>query len=402
MWRPIGKSLLCVALLGASLLSAGCWNRREMNSLAIAVGMGIDKTGDQFTVSMQVVNPETLNPKTPADYSSIIEYREKQPTIFEALRKMTTSSPRKIYLSHLRILVISEEQAKAGISEVLDFISRDHEARADFDVVLARGTSASDLLNVFTQMDRIPSVKVFDMLKASEKAWASTKAIRLDELLMHLESDSGESAVMTGIQLYGNKDIAQTKENIQRIRLPGVLKVSGLAVLKEDRLVGWLNDKQSAAYNYLTNNVKNTVMHIPCPSGGKLTLEIVEAKSKLKPKAKDGEVSMSILQRIKANVGEVACDVDLTDEQTIKELEKEAERKLGSMLSKTISQVQKKYGADIFGFGKLIHRKYPRIWEQMKDDWGTRFSALPVEIDVKAEIKNLGSVNNSFIKNMKE
>jgi spore germination protein KC len=35
----------------------GCWSRHELNDLAIAVGIGIDKTGDQYQVSAQVVYP---------------------------------------------------------------------------------------------------------------------------------------------------------------------------------------------------------------------------------------------------------------------------------------------------------------------------------------------------------
>lgn len=35
----------------------GCWSRRELNEIAIALAMGVDKSGDQFKVSAQIVNP---------------------------------------------------------------------------------------------------------------------------------------------------------------------------------------------------------------------------------------------------------------------------------------------------------------------------------------------------------
>ncbi len=51
------KTAFLFLMLTLVLLLTGCWNRRELNELAIAVGMGIDKHGDQFRVSVQVVDP---------------------------------------------------------------------------------------------------------------------------------------------------------------------------------------------------------------------------------------------------------------------------------------------------------------------------------------------------------
>ncbi|WMT41390.1 hypothetical protein RE628_02140 [Paenibacillus sp. D2_2] len=48
-------------LLMASTLLTGCWNRRELNELAIAVGLGLDKDGDKYQVSIQVVNPSEVS-----------------------------------------------------------------------------------------------------------------------------------------------------------------------------------------------------------------------------------------------------------------------------------------------------------------------------------------------------
>lgn len=51
--------LLCICI-SIVVFVTGCWNRRELNELAIAVGMGIDKSGDQYEVSVQVVEPSEV------------------------------------------------------------------------------------------------------------------------------------------------------------------------------------------------------------------------------------------------------------------------------------------------------------------------------------------------------
>jgi spore germination protein KC len=54
------KSLLIYVLILMQIFVTGCWSRHELNDLAIAVGIGIDKIGDQYQVSAQVVLPSQI------------------------------------------------------------------------------------------------------------------------------------------------------------------------------------------------------------------------------------------------------------------------------------------------------------------------------------------------------
>lgn len=54
------RSLLLCLLVLIQIGLTGCWSRQEMNDLAIAVGIGIDKIGDQYQVSAQVVLPSQI------------------------------------------------------------------------------------------------------------------------------------------------------------------------------------------------------------------------------------------------------------------------------------------------------------------------------------------------------
>jgi spore germination protein KC len=133
--------LLCICLL----LLSGCWSSRELNELAITVAVGIDKAEDGIIVTVQLINSGDIQAKTPTNGPSVTTFSIKASSVMEGLRKITTKSPRKIYLSHLRMLVISESMAEDGIAEVLDFFARDHEVRTDYFVVVAKNTKASNV-----------------------------------------------------------------------------------------------------------------------------------------------------------------------------------------------------------------------------------------------------------------
>ncbi|KRE38722.1 hypothetical protein ASG81_19525 [Paenibacillus sp. Soil522] len=51
-------------------------------------------------------------------------------------------------------------------------------------------------------------------------------------------------------------------------------------------------------------------------------------------------------------MGEVECQIDLTERKTIEELEKRAEQKVAAIMLRTIHKVQKSLKVDIFGFGE--------------------------------------------------
>ncbi|MBD3922534.1 Ger(x)C family spore germination protein [Paenibacillus sp. PR3] len=377
----------------------GCWDRRELNELAIAVGLGIDKVGERYRVTAQVVQPsEVATSKGSAGYSTpVTTYRASGVTIFEAIRKMTTISPRKIYAAHLRVVVIGEELAREGIAEALDLLSRDYELRMDFYVIVAKETKAEDLLELLTPLDKIPASKIYNSIQVSEKAWAPVSAVTLDMFIRDYES-KGKNPVLSGIKATGNEEKGKQKSNVEKLQPDARLRNNGLAVFRYDKLIGWLSEEQSKGYNYIVNRVKSTVGHVPCPSGdGNIALEIIHSKSRMKTEVRNGKPKLTVDLRVEENVGEVMCQADLTEKSVIDALEREAEQSLRDIIERTIKTGQEKFHCDFFGFGEALHRSNLRVWKQMENDWEEHFVDASITVNAKVVIKRTGTVDNSFI-----
>ncbi len=394
------KLVLLLLFIVIMLIVTGCWNRRELNDLAIAVAMGIDKSGDQYKVSYQVVDPGEVAAQKGTGATPVVMYSSTGETLFQAIRRITAVAPRKIYSAHLRIVVISETLAKEGIGKTLDFLLRDHELRTDFFIVIAKGTSAENTMKVLTNIEKIPALKMESSIKLSEENWAPTVAIQLDELIFDIISE-GKHPVLTGIQIKGEKAKGVTKENVELIDSPAELQYSGLAVFNKDKLIGWLNEEESRGYTYIADRVKSTVGVVPCP-GGKLTVEVIRSKTKVKGRVEKGKPQIDVETRMEVNVGEVACQIDLTKTKTVYELEKKGEQLVQKIMETSINKVQNKFKVDVFGFGEVIHRSDPKAWKKMKKDWDKTFVDIPVNVKVDIKIRRLGTVNNSFLEEMKE
>lgn len=363
------------------------------------LAIGIDKVEDEYQLTAQVVVPAEITSKTSTGRTPVTLFQEKGETIYEALRKITKNSPRKIYPGHLQMLVLGEDLAEEGIAESLDFLSRDWEFRTDFYVVIAKDMTAGEVLNVRTTIENIPATKMFNTLKTSEASWASTNGVVLDELIADLTRD-GKEAVLTGVLVTGEQEIGSSKQNVESITPSARIVYDELALFKKDKLVGWLTERESKGYNYIVNEVQNAVIAISCPEEGKATIEIIHFDSKMKGKINKGKPEVDVNIKVKANVGEVECQINLDDQETIVELEKNTEKKMEETINLSIETVQKQYKSDIFGFGEAIHRSNPKEWKKIKERWDEEFPEMTANVKVDVKISHTGSVGNSFLEDI--
>jgi spore germination protein KC len=336
--------------------------------------------------------------------SPVSTYSELGEHIFPAIRKITTAAPRKMYFAHLQMFVISEEVAKDGINQTLELLSRDPEFRKDFYITVSKNVPAEDILQNITSIEKIPANKLHASLETSEAAWAPTVAVRLDELIAFLTSE-GISPVLTGVTYLGKNEKRKTLDNVTRIKPYGLLKYTNIAVFKEDKLIGWLDETESKGYNYIRGNVKNTVGPVPCSEKDneteELIVETIRTKADVKGKVKNGKPEIDVHLRAEANVAEVGCTIDLTKPETIKMLERTTSKRSKEVLESAVAKA-KELKSDIFGFGEVIHREDPKAWKKLKKNWNEEFATMPVNIKAEYSIRRSGTINRNFIDKTRE
>ncbi|GLX67968.1 Ger(x)C family spore germination protein [Paenibacillus glycanilyticus] len=378
----------------------GCWNRRELNAISVVLAMGIDWVDDQYQLTVQVSDPSQMSMnRSVGQRSPSIVFTEKAPTIFEALRKITTKASRRMYLSHMRIVIINEEIANRGIRMPLDFLFRDHEVRPDFYMAVAKGCDAKDVLAMVTPMEVLPAMDLYKSLSVSEHAWAPTSAVNVVDLMQMVTKD-GVEPVLTGITLIGNREKGMKIDNVKQPRAYSEYKYTGIGVLLDDRIVGWLNEQDSKGYSYITNNVDSTVGHVKCPdSKENFVIEVYSSHADITPSIRNGKPKITVVLRSEANIGEYQCKADLADEKVFSQLQEQARMEQKMTLENGIKQVQHKYGSDIYGFGEAFHRKYPKLWQSWKKRWPEIFkNELEVDVIVKSELHKTGKILNSIAK----
>ncbi|WP_010252684.1 Ger(x)C family spore germination protein [Acetivibrio cellulolyticus] len=384
------KRLLLVLTILANMFLGGCISE-ELTDIGIAVSVGIDKSEDGYLVTYQVMNPKAISSKAPNE-APVVLYTESGKDLFQIKRKITQQSPRKMYHSHLRTVIFSEEIAKEGIKDMMDFFVRGHEYRTDFYFLIAKGTTAHNILKVITPFETVPQMEVYNALEKSEKNWAPTKTIKIYELINKIISD-GDNPVIPGVEIIDPKDKSDSNDNL-KLSDATKLRVTSLGVFKKDKFVGWLAEDESRGYNYIRGNVETTAGYIEYEQN-RISFEVVKADEKRKVYMLNGKPAINVEINLTHNISAITGNLDLTDEDIAKKVNDAAEKKLKMVINSSLKRAKEDFGSDIFGFGEDIHRAYPKLWNDIKDDWNNEFIELPVNIDVKVKLNGLGASTKS-------
>ncbi|MFG6116324.1 Ger(x)C family spore germination protein [Halobacillus sp. MO56] len=387
------KSKLLLIMFSCLILLSGCWSSRELDDLGIAVALGIDKTEEgNYALTVQIINPSEIAAEKASTRPPVSIYKSEGETLSEALRKMTKTAPRKIYVSQLRLLVIGQSLAEEGILPALDLLYRDAEFRTSFFMTIAKNASVEDILSIMTPYEKIPANKIMDTLTSAQENWAATEGVYIDQVISDIRS-TGKSPVMTGVLMNGSEDTGSSNKNTESTDAPTRLEIDHLSVFKDDRMLGWLNETESKGYNYVVGNVKSTLINFPCKEedSGKVGVELLRTNAAIDAQMKKGKPVISVEVQAEGNVGEVECQIDLSKPETLQMIANKTEADIKNKIQASIKAAQEVYESDIFGFGNAVNRKDPKYWKKVEKDWDTHFVETEVEINTKVNIRRKGT-----------
>ena len=160
--RRLFLFLLCLGLVVSVTCLSGCWDRREINELAVVSALGIDKEDDIWKVTAEIFRPTSGGGNdgntgggggTAERQAWVVQGQDY--TILGALRDMALKVPRRVYAAHISAIIIGEEMARQGILEFLDLWERDAEARLITKILICRGRAEDVLVSSAGGLERL-------------------------------------------------------------------------------------------------------------------------------------------------------------------------------------------------------------------------------------------------------
>lgn len=379
------KKLLIIPLI---LLLTGCWNYYELNNLAICTGIAIDKKENKYEVTYLISNAKKNEVSAKEGEAGTTTYTGIGETIQEAINDLQIKMPFEPYSGHLVVTIISEEIAKEGIENILDYLARDTESRNFFYILLSKNTKAKNILEIISPLQTFPSQTIASDIETSSAESSLIYKITYNDFVYTL-LEQGINPVLNSITIIGNKEKGTDTKELSDTIPQATIKIDTLGIFKDDKLLGWATQDESKGINLLTNNIENFYVKTKCED--KYMMNYVEnIKTKTNIDLQNNKVKVKISG--KATILETNCKIDLENPDNIKKIEQDIKNELNRIIQESAYLVQKKYNTDVLGYGKLIHKKNPNNWKKIKNNWNEIFKNLKIEPEFDIKIEDQGSL----------
>jgi spore germination protein KC len=370
------KILLSVFLILTVICCNGCWDRKELKTLAIIAGMGLDRTPDgKLAVTFQIINPGGVKSgATPSEGgggaaapSAVWVTQGIAPTQFAAGRRTRFQTSRSLYLPQMQIIVFSKEVVtKEGIRKEFDMHARYPQERLTAMIVIAKG-NANDVLKAQNPLDRIPTLALINQINTCSKMTGQVLPVRHIDLFKMLISKTRDP-ILPQVEIV-QSDGAK------------ILRLAGTAVFKKDHWVGELNNTETRGLLWVLGRVQHALLEIDKHG----SLEIIGATGKFQPKLCGGVVTMEIKVTTQANLVEVIVPENWSTPKKLRQLGKVGSAIIRREILATWRKARR-LNADIYGFGEAVGRKYPREWKEMEPRWDRIFPKIKLVIKVETTV----------------
>lgn len=375
-------------ILIAIFCLTGCWNYYELNNLAICTGISIDKYEDKYEVTYLISNAKKTEVSAKEGEAGTTTYTGIGETIQEAINDLTLKMPFEPYNGHLVVTVISEEIAKEGVNQILDLLARDTESRDFFYVLLSKDSKAKDVLEIISPLESFPSQTLASDIETSSSKTSLIYKITYNDFLFTL-LEEGKNPILNGVTILGNEERGTDEKSLSSTVPSATIKIDTVAVFRGDTFVGWSDQDEGRGINLLTDDVENFYIKTSCED--KYIMSYVkDIKTKTKIDVDNRKVDVTVSGD--ATLLEVNCDINLKDPNVIGDIEEEIKNKIIETIDKATILVQQKYHSDVLGYGMQVHKKQPKKWKEIKDDWDTIFSELEINSDIKINVKTKGAL----------
>jgi len=382
--KYLGLALVTILLLSWSLIITGCQSR-EVEQTAIAVGTAADWSEDSFVVTVQLAQAVTQEQSSTQESPESIVLSERGQTLSESARRLNLLLPRLPLWFPASTLLLGEDLAKRGITDIVDFLYRSINIRHNTLLVMTRGATAAEVLQVQTPLEPHSAAAIRRILETQENQTGIYVPITVDEFLYRIATP-GIDPVLPQVRI-----IIQGGQKL--------LKIDGMAVFRGTEWAGELNETESRGFRFLSpKQIRGGLIIIPAPGDETrfVTIELISSQAKAKPILEEGQLRMLVEIKADGNFYGQTSPLPLVNLETFNILEEMTAHQMEKEIYQAVRKAQE-YKADIFGWGRLVQINDPALWSQVEKDWPEVFSQIAVDVKVDFELRRTYLTDRSFI-----
>ena len=409
MFKKILYFILLILIVSSSFFAVSYESTHKgLDDYAYCMAIGIDTSNtSKLKLSFQIPlnsssSSDSSNSGSSQSSSSIVNSVECE-SIDSGINLMNTYITQQINLSHCKAIIISEEFAYNGVSDVISTLMNKVEISSECLVIICRG-NADELLNKSVSLLETASARYYDASVKSSYSTGYVTKMTISDFFSSLKDDFVEASCgLTAVnsqnsQVTKTSSDSSTKDSSNKA---GDSKTSdsgshpenlGIAAFKSDKLVGELNGLESVCHLLATGKLQSYNLTIPNPHDNSKTLDLhitFRKKPKIKVDIVNGAPYINIDLELTARILSLDTDdYNSINSEELKLYEEACNYFLKQQMESYLYKTSKEFKSDIVGFGKYATCHFLTLDDWNSYNWLENYKNAYFNISVDTNIKS--------------
>ncbi len=378
--------IMCIVLL---LGFNASYTSLNIDNLAYVVALGVDVgENDIYKVSFQFI-PRSGKEKSESTSSSngnkTVINTVEAPSLNTAINLMNSYLARKINLSHCKVVIFSEEVAINGISKEIYSLVNNSQARHSTNIIICKNTAEKYIKDTNPVLEN-SITKYYELFPNSSKYTGYIYNATLGDFFSQLVGSTCEPfAILGGINsnMYNDNNNISPSNNIGDMKstetsfssLRGSENI-GIAVFKEDKLVGELDATETLCISIIKGEVSSFLIHIPNPKNNEEEIDLIiypSGQKKITVDILNGSPYITFSEKFVGKIYSASEDKEYLNTEEIKTLSELSNKYLNNIITNYLYKTSLKYQSDINDFGKYALSKFLTVDDFEKYDWKNNY-----------------------------
>lgn len=316
------KKIILILLL---LTLTGCKDYTEINDLAIVSGIIIDYIDNKYEITSELI----INDKE----SELQILTTTSTSIDEAIKEMSKLTNKKVFIPHLKVLIITDNILKSDI-DYYDYFLRNSKSSMNFFVYYIDSNIKDKIFRINDKNDK-NALHIEKMLEFNKQIFSSSTPLSFIDLV-YKKLEPGIDIIYPRIEIVNNNE-------------KDILYLSNQISYQNNKIIEF-TENESITYNILTNTIDKSSITVKCDNET-FTMQIQDIKTKYKWKNN----IFNINTNLNAKITDYECKYDLNNINSLKKLEKLSKDYINDEINNLVNKT-KKDNNDILGIENYIYK----------------------------------------------
>lgn len=398
MNKIIRNIFIIIVILVFMLAFSPSYTSLNIDNLAYVLALGIDKgEKEKFKITFQFTKGSAKSDSGSSSKSPLIVNSVEANSIDSAINIMNAYLARQLNLSHCRLLIFSEEVAVSGISNEIYTLANNPAIRPSSNVVITKSKAEDYISNSEPILENFIT-KYYEIFPNSNKYTGYVYNATLGSFFNQLVCDTCEPfAILGGLNNTSDtsnntfSDIADIKSTSVPIFSQKSSENIGVAVFKNDKLVGELTALETLCLSIIRGDVDSFLITVQNPQSQDETLDLMiyaQNGKKIKVDIINNSPYVSIELKFTGKIYSIKKDLKYLDSAVLDSISKKANKYLETALTQYLYKTSVDFKSDINGIGKYCLSNFLTTQEFKQFDWENSYQNSTFDVSVNTEIQS--------------